>query len=265
MVGYRWHVRRYFSFSKEELLAVITTAVAGGFIFSFNDWGSDGVDFLFGVQNLFTSTLFVFLLLTFQIIVWKLVGIRYGLDVVYDKYPLGLLIGVFIAFLSFGYLPFFITGKLDYKTIQNLRIGKFRSTFAKNWEVGLVAGAGPLALFFLAILFSSLQGLTGLAIFHDAILIAVLLACYSLLPLPLIQTANPYTVYMSRIEAFEGNVPGFDIFFASRKWYLFIISMSVIFTFFALVFHPSIFAFFLSVILGAAVLFIYSRVPLFYR
>jgi len=98
----------------------------------FQQLGDKVFDLVVGLKNLVFDIVAVFVLLGVHVLVQKAAGIFYGVKVVYDKYTLGLLIGVFITFLSFGYWPLFITGYLTYTSIPNLRIGKFRATFRRN-------------------------------------------------------------------------------------------------------------------------------------
>ena len=145
VTGFRSHLKQYFEMTGQEWLALLITALVAGFCLSFNDWGDKTFDLAAGLQNLAFDIVAVFLLLGVHVLAQKVTGIFYGVKVVYDKYALGLLIGVFITFLSFGYWPLFITGYLTYTAIPNLRIGKFRATFPKKWEMALIAVAGPLA------------------------------------------------------------------------------------------------------------------------
>ncbi len=263
MRGFLFDVRRYFSFRREEWLSLFLTAAVGGLLFSYNDWGepfSVGV----GVTNLITDTLLVFALLLFQVVVTKLAGIRFGLELRYEKYALGLWIGFVLTFLTFGFLPLFITGLFRYAAIPNLRIGKFRATMAKTWEIGLSLAAGVLALLLLTVLFGLFEVSTGLPLFRSAIIIAVLLALYALIPFPLIETANPYTVYMSRLESLEGNLPGYDIFFFSRFWYFLLAGLTLGFALLSLYFSPSLFVLGLSLLLGVAAVFLYQKSPILY-
>ncbi len=264
MVGYRWHARRYFAWEKKEWLSVLATSAAGGFVFTRSFFYQPGAAYslLLAVKDYLVNFTEAFLIITFLVVMFKLAGIRFGFQVVYEHYTLGLLLGVFVAFLSFGYLPFIVTGRLNYRVIHNLRIGKFRATMGKNWEMGLTAAAGPLALILLTVPLNALLFSTGFVFFRGLIVRCVLFTVYTLLPLPLIQTANPYTVYMSRLESLEGNLPGLDLFIASRTWFFFAAGMVIIFSIFALLFHPSLLLLILSILLGFGTMFLYAKARL---
>ncbi len=257
MAGFTYHVKRYFSFSRDEWTALFITAVVMGFVLSFNKWGATTFDLSVGVKNLLLALSASVALLIVHVGAQKLAGIYYGVKVAYGKYTIGLLVGVLVTLLSFGYLPLFFPGHLTYETIPNLRVGKFRAAMVKKWEIALIAFAGPLASLLLTIPFNLLQAATGLAVFHTLIVVSVLLAVFAMIPLPIIQTPNPYTVYMSRMESFEGSTPGFDIFFSSPSWYFFLAGLVVCFALLALLFGPSILAGVLALILGFGTMYGY--------
>jgi hypothetical protein len=266
MVGYRHNVARYFVFLKEEWMALaVTSFVAGVVLGLLRPQSSDSFSLLSAIGGFVLYFVAVFLLLTAQVMAYKLSAIRFGIQVLYDKYSLGLLLGFFIGFLSFGYVPFFTTGRLYYLVIPNLRLGKFRATMAKHWEVGLTAAAGPMTTILLTIPFNILQALAGGketaigSFFHTLVVICVLLTILAMLPLPLLETGNPYAVYMHRMEALEGNLPGFDILMASRTWYFFGAGLVICFSVLALVFEPSALILLFSVLLGFGTMYLYTR------
>jgi hypothetical protein len=276
MVGYRHNVARYFVFLKEEWMALaVTSFVAGVVLGLLKPQSSNTFSLLSAVGGFILYFTAIFILLTAQVMAYKLSAIRFGLQVLYDKYSLGLLVGFFIGFLSFGYIPFFTTGRLYYLVIPNLRLGKFRATMAKHWEVGLTAAAGPMLTILLTIPLTMLRRLSGngdqsilevlltpnaqLDIFGILILLCLLLTFLALLPLPLLETGNPYAVYMHRMEALEGNLPGFDILMASRSWFFFGAGLVVCFSLLALVFAPSVLVLLFSVLLGLGTMYLYTR------
>ncbi len=252
MGGYVHNVKRYLSWSGEEWLGLFFTAVTGGVVLGLLRV-QEGSVFSFGlaVERFLLSTISVFFLLSFLVLVVKLAGIRWGLFVRYEKYTIGLLLGLFVIILTFGHVPFFITGRFEYATIPNLRVGKFRATMVKNWEAALSAAAGPLALVLLTIPLHFFFLVTGAEFFLSLVRLCLFLAILTILPLPLVETANPYAVYMSRLESLQGSLPGFDIFFASRTGYFFLAGLLLCFSLLSLLFSPSFFMLFLSLLLGA--------------
>ena len=65
---------------------------------------------------------------------------------------------------------------------------------------------------------------------------------------------------MSRLESLEGNLPGFDIFFAAPIWYFLVVGIVLTFTIMALLFNPSFLILLLSVVLGLLTMWLYSVV-----
>jgi hypothetical protein len=262
VTGFRSHVRQYFEMTRREWLSLLITAAVAGFCLTRSFFYQPGATYSVTLVagDLVTNVIAVFLLLGLHVLAQKLAGIFYGVKVVYDKYTLGLLIGAFITFLSFGYWPLFITGYLTYSSIPNLRIGKFRATFPKKWEMSLIAVTGPLTSILLTIPLNLLGLVTGAALFHHLIIITILIAIYAMLPLPLLQTPNPYQVYMSRMESLESNLPGFDIFFAAPAWYFFFAGIIATFALLALLFSPTLLVLLLSIILGFGTMYLYTVV-----
>jgi uncharacterized membrane protein len=258
MESFRHNVERYLEFSANEWKALLTTAAFAGFILSFRNWGP-GVSFELttGVLYLLFKSVGVFLLIFVQLLIQKLVGISLGLKVRYDKYVVPLVLGVFIAVFSFGWVPIFVTGWLSFETIDTLRLGRFRAALTKNWEMAFVAGAGILATVLITIPLHVIFLATGAAPVKDLILIAILASAYALIPLPVIHTLNFYSFYMGRLEPIQGNTPGFDIFFASPFWYFFLVGLIVGFGLIALTL--GVYSLFFSIPFGILALFLYSK------
>lgn len=257
MAGYRYHINRYFNFSKDEWLSLFLTAAIMAFVLGFRKWGEKTFSFSTGLSNLVFFFFASSLLLLIFVLAQKLAGIFFGVMVTYQSYGFGLIIGVFITILSFGFIPAFMPGFLRYKAIPNLRVGKFRATLVKKWEQGLVAAAGPIVMLFVVILLQFLALVTGLPLFHTLIVISLLLAFYSLIPLPLFQSKNPYTVYMVGMESLNESTPGFDILYASPAFFFFVFGTVLCFALLSLLFPASMVSLFFSSLLGVGAMFVY--------
>jgi len=260
VAGHLYHARKYLTFAREEWRELLITVVVAGILLSFNDWGDKSFELFTGLKNLAFAVIATFCLFTIFVMAQKLTGIFYGIRVSYAKDPIGLLVGVLITIISLGYLPFFLPGTLTYETIPNLRIGRFRSVTVKKWEAALIACAGPFAMMLLTIPFGFLKAVTGLELFHSLIIICVLLALYALIPLPMINTKNPYTAYMSRMEMLEGSTMGYDIIWASPAGYFFFLGFTLCFSAMALLFAPSWITIGLSILLGVLGFFWYKTI-----
>lgn len=259
------NTRRYVRWEQQEWIDILTVAATGGLVFGFLaeqpgeafSLAAAGTAFL--LKGILTG-----ILMLIMVAAWKYAGVFFALRITFEKYSLGLLLGLFLSFLSFGYIPFFITGMLNIKTIPNLRIGRFRATMTKHWERGMASAAGPMALMLFTIVLNIFRWLTGWEIFTTAIHLCFLLMLFTMIPLPLIETANPYTVYMSRLEALRNNTPGYELFFASRGWFFFLFGMQVCFAILALVFSPTPFLLVLSIVLGMGVMFVWNRSQIYF-
>jgi len=231
MGTYAYSLKRYFKISLTEWKSIMLVAFAVGFILSYNNWGGATFDFATGLTNLVLDTVGAFLMITVFVAANKAVGVFYGIWSDFERYNLGLLVGVFISFLSFGFIPIWTTGYFRYKAIPNLRLGKFRATLVKPWEEGLVTVGTIFACLLVTILLGVLFNLTGIDFFMRMTWISLLIALYAMIPLPLVQTTNVYQVYMSRFESLEGNLPGYDLFWASPSYYFGILGMVLAFIF----------------------------------
>ncbi len=250
MAGYWYHLKRYFDISRKEWLAIATTAAVMGFALSYNNWGDETFDLAIGLRNLIGALVGAFLMLALHVAANKAVAVFYGVRATYEKYSLGLVIGIFVTFLTFGLWPLWVNGFSRYLAIPNLRIGKFRATIAKDWELGLAAAGAVLASLLICIPLEVLFQVTGLEYFHSLVKISILIAVYGMIPLPLIQTSNPYQLYMSRAEMLEGNLNGYDIIWGSRAYYFLLLGVTIGFAIFLLLIGPSWLMIFLTLVLG---------------
>src|SRR3989338_6879887 len=107
MYGY-WHsVRENFSFSRTELFQLFWTSLAFGFALSFRKWGvGETVDVPVGVVNLLFATVVVLLCMYIHVSLQRLVAIKLGYKATYSYWLNAVLFTVFLAFLTFGYIPF---------------------------------------------------------------------------------------------------------------------------------------------------------------
>ncbi len=265
MGTYRYSLKRYFTFTRKEWVSVLLAAVAAGFILSYNDWGGATFDLGAGISNLLLDTLGAFLMIAVHVAANKAIAIFYGIWSDFERYGLGLLIGVFIAFLTFGLVPIWTTGYFRYKSIPNLRLGKFRGTLVKPWEEGLVTAGTVLASLLITIPLGVLYNVTGVDFFFSMTKISLLIALYAMIPFPLVQTTNVYQVYMTRMESIEANLPGYDLFWASPTYYCGILGLVIAFSAFTLLFGPSTLTLVLSLLLGLVGIWVWTKLRELHR
>lgn len=192
-------IKRYFRFSKREVLWLAISILAMGFIVGFDD-GTQTFVFANWIKNLISSTIIVALAVIVSQTAQKIHGLAIGFKVEYKPFPVGLLIGVMIAFLTFGKFWFLAYGGIALSLMEIHRLGYFR--YGLNyWANGWISLTGPLANLALAVFFKLMLFLPNTPLIQKAIMVNVMLAIFGMLPLPLLN--------------------GFGVFFASRFLYAF--------------------------------------------
>ena len=185
MYGY-WHsVREHFTFDRKELTQLFWTSLAFGFALSFRKWGTgDEIDVVAGVLNWAIATLVVLISMYLHVSLQKLVAIKLGYKATYSYWLNGLLISVFLAFLSFGYIAFVLPGAVMIEQIPKLRLGKFRPGLNLK-DIARVALAGTIAHVIIILVIGSIFFATGKSDMLFSILIVnLLLAIFTILPIP---------------------------------------------------------------------------------
>jgi len=187
-----------FQLTKKEILHLLAATLILGFIFSFREWGTTSFDLIAGLTNWMLATILVAIALLIHEYAHKLVAKRYSATTEFKlwsmrrygwkqsaklnkDFPLGILISLFVAFLSNGKL---IIAALESSEIEENAIQRSRKRFPHltQVETALIALAGPLASALLALLLKGLG--TSNPVIAKAILINALIAVYALLPLP---------------------------------------------------------------------------------
>src|SRR3989344_1393938 len=99
-----------FSFTFQEYKHLFLSSIAVAFILSFRKWGGEEFSVIFGFSNMLFIFIVFILSLYVHLFVQKLAGLKVGYFPTYRAYPSILLIGLVLAFLTNGYLSFFIPG-----------------------------------------------------------------------------------------------------------------------------------------------------------
>ncbi len=193
-------IKEYFGFNSDEIKGIIIATFIIAFILSFREWGINKFDWIYGLKNLFNSAIIVALALLVRVSVEKIEALRRGYRLEWKMSFYGLLIGLILVFISNGLLFLLIPGGIVVYMIKRLRLGKLWYGL-NRFEVALVALTGLLANVVLAILFKALMFVSASSLLHKAMVINVLLAVFSMLPIPPLE--------------------GFRIWIGSRLLYLF--------------------------------------------
>jgi hypothetical protein len=260
MYGYWYSVKENYVFSKQELKELFWTSLAFAFVLAshyqklFQFTGNDAhivVSSEF-VGFFILMLLSVFVALYFHVALQKLVGIRLGYKVTYSYWLNGILIGLFLAIMTFGKIPilsvFILPGAVKLEHLPKLRLGKFRyGTNAK--DIARVSLAGPMSHILLVTLFGVLFFSSGQNPLIVTIIKAnLLLMIYSMLPVPKID-------FPTRMDSASD---GLGIFFYNRIIYL-LCAVTVLF-YVILVWASTTFSFSLALFLALISTWIYMIV-----
>jgi hypothetical protein len=220
MYGY-WHsVRENFSFSRTELSQLFWTSLVFGFALSFRKWGGgQSVDVPAGLVNLLFATAVVFFCMYVHVSLQKLVAIKLGYKATYSYWLNALLFAIFLAFLSFGYLSFILPGAVKIEHIPRLRLGKFR--YGTNLkDLARISLAGPVSHILLILIIGPIFFALGRdENLLSIIIVNLLLAIYSVLPIPKIDTPSKM----------DSGSDGLGLFYFSRTLYVLILITVIVF------------------------------------
>ena len=206
--------------NKKEVNAFVFSIVLLGFIFSFNKWGVNTFNIETGLKNWFRMILVAGVTLSTHLFAQKTIAKKYGSITEYNllkikQYwftkvthfkkafkkgiPLGPILAIIFSFISNGLIKFAAIGSSKIESIKVLRLGK-KFKHLTNFEVALIALAGPLANILLAIIFQA--ALVNYSIpLKPFINMNIAIALYSMIPF--------------------SSLNGSKIFFGSKLTYLF--------------------------------------------
>jgi len=200
-----YNIKKYYKFSGNEIKAMTISILVIAFMLSFKTWGTEVFSPKEGMVNLISAILIVALGFIVHISLQRLYAFKLGYTVEYHNFIYGLVGGLILCFASNGNLYFLSPGHVTIKHMPRLRLGEFR--YGMNmWEYAKVATAGPVGNILLAAFFKAFTFL-GNPLIEKAVLINVLLALFSLVPLP--------------------STDGLDIFFGSRFFYVFVLAVII--------------------------------------
>ena len=188
-----WYtISKYFKFSADEIRSFIVTAVFLGFMFSFRDWGIDVFDAREGFFNWFNSVIVVAFVLFFYLAAQRLMAIRKGYKVEYKMWFYGMIIALLVTFVTRGYIILGFVGTTIIYHLEGHRLGKFR--YGLNYkDLGVISLMGPLAALLLAMFFKVIsQFFTASPLVSKMVLVCLLVACVSMIPLPWIDGGNVF-------------------------------------------------------------------------
>jgi hypothetical protein len=228
-------IKRYFTFNKEEMIALIGSSLVIGFMFAFRD---------FTLFNLATAIGIVFVSILFHISVQKIAALHDGFSVEFKIWWLGLLIGLVTVFMSAAISNnkiiiwwLALPGGIVFSMLAKHRLGKFR--YGMNyWPMGIIAFSGPIASIVFGTIFKNINLYilgSGFPLFDKIFIFNLVLAATQMLPIP--------------------PLDGHYMFFASRSAYAFL--LGTIITYVVLVLGLQIFSWVWAIIIGAIIWLVY--------
>ncbi|HLD04573.1 MAG TPA: hypothetical protein VJG90_02530 [Candidatus Nanoarchaeia archaeon] len=250
---YRYH--HSLSFTLYEYKQLLLTSIAAAFILSFRKWGGEEFNFLLGFLNLVFVFIVFILSLYLHTFVQKLAGLKVGYFPTYRAYPSMLVFGIVLAFLTDGYIPFFIPGCLVYTIEKNMRLGKLRQG-QTLWEASLVSFSGPLTNILIALILGVFYQVFSWGWIFTLISINLFIAAYSMIPFPQFQKLNPVDLIVSKSNRWgtfllriqEGGPAGLHVFMHNRSF--FVLTFSLVLFYSLLILLTQTFALILCFILS---------------
>lgn len=228
--SFRYSVRKYLAFSRNEVSGFFATVLVFAFIYSFDMWGGAHFDIAVGLRNFFAALLLMALCVAVHHLAQKLVALRYGYAAEITIWWYGLLGGLLLVIFTNGWLKVFAATGMFLSAIPTLRLG-YKKPGVNVKQLGICALAGPVANALLGIigkLFASATGLSPTA--GDAFFaFNMLYAAYSLLPIP--------------------PLDGSRVFFFSRLTYVFVFCSVIGYVLLAYI--AGIFSIFWALVVGA--------------
>lgn len=192
-------IKKFFSFDKREINAILIGAFILAFIVSFRDWGVIEFSFDAGLKNYINAFLIILLSLLTHISAQKIIGLRLGFKVIYKLWGLGLLVALLVCFISNGVLWLILPGGIIIQHLAVHRLGYFR--YGTNlYAFGITSAAGPFSNLFLAMLFKVLYGIAPTPLLWKAMVVNIWFACVTFLPIPPLD--GSHMIYFSRLIYF---------------------------------------------------------------
>lgn len=205
-VSYVDKVKRYFKFSIEEKRDFLIAVIVVGFIYSFRDWGlGEQIDVGAGFANFILTTIIVALALFVHAAMQRLHALRLGYKPEFIIWSYGLIGSVLVCLLTNGVAVIPLYGGSAIHMMEKHRLGHFR--YGLNMvNLGLVAFTGPLSNLLFAYIIKIINIGVQSAFLEKMILINLLIAVWTMLPIPPV-------------------IDGVKVFFWSRMSYAFLVGV----------------------------------------
>jgi hypothetical protein len=173
-------LNEFFTYTSQEIKDFLVSILLMAFIFSFlpMNLGFESVVFVF-----ISSLVIVALSFFIHVSVQKTVAVLRGYTANYRYWLNGLLFSLIITFVTMGAFPLVLPGVIEIDIIKRLRLGKNQYGFSYG-ELAFISLMGPLSNIFIAFFLKSVYIMTNSSLIKYAIVINLLIAVFTLLPLP---------------------------------------------------------------------------------
>lgn len=190
MVTYLGKVKQHYRFTTEEIRNVIITILVATFVFAYND-GSSTFSLFFWLTNFIKVMIVVAISYFLHISVQKIVAFGPGYRVEYKLWIYGIIISLLFTILTKGKLYVLMLGGVIVYMIAAHRLGMFRYGISSTYEL-VIGAVGPITNVFLAFLAKMLYIATASQLFHQIMVINLVIAVYNILPIPPLDGATAF-------------------------------------------------------------------------
>ncbi|MBN2421526.1 hypothetical protein JXB27_04575 [Candidatus Woesearchaeota archaeon] len=235
-------------FSKNEWRDIFITIFVISFIFSFTNWGVDKFDAVYGISNLILVFVLVSIAMFGKLFVQKKLANKFGFETEFKPWIFGMILGLFISFISNGKFIFLALGVVTYAVIEHTRLGH-RHQLSFN-TMAWISILGIFVNVALAAIFRILSESFFREIMMKAADINLWIAFFGILPIPLIRFGADS--WWKLIDSSEG----LFILYTSRWTYVFAFAF-IISSILAIAFLPTLMGFASALVLSAIIWWVY--------
>ena len=185
-------VKRYYRFTKSELTGLTFSIIIIAFIFSFRGWGATEFNARLGLTTFFNAILIVALAYLAHDAGQRIWALVIGYRIEYRAWTYGLVAALFLAFLTNGYVWWFIIpSNFIIHHLAGHRLGWFRYDI-NYFGQAMVALAGPLSTLSLMFLLKIINVFIANELITKAILFNLAFTITSMLPFPPLDGSKIY-------------------------------------------------------------------------
>ena len=233
---YKYTLKKYFKFSKDEIFGMIISALLFGFITSFREWGpGDTFELSYGLKNLMNATFISSLAILVHESAHKAFALHKGHQVKVKVWWNGLIIALILCFVTRGNIWFLALSGITLTQLTRLKIGVFRHKMRQK-DLSLIALAGPVASIILATLIKTpMVWFPNLPLNHaliqKAFVINWSIAIANFLPIPPLDGIHSFFHSRSLYVSILGFMVGYGIliYFNIYSWILAALFAGIVF------------------------------------